>query len=655
MSTKHITKSHTVRQLYRHPVGRDIIDKLLLQTGLPRRLVHTVAWMRLAWLESLVAPITGPGMVDVILDLVNSEHDRPLNGRAPHPTPWWREAVFYQVYPRSFADSSGSGVGDIRGIIGKLDYLKDLGVDCVWLSPIFKSPNEDMGYDVSDYRDINEEMGTLDDVDELIAACHDRGMRLILDLVVNHTSAEHAWFQKAVADPTGRYGGYYFMVEGDPDTPPNNWTSFFSGSAWSWVPEAERWVLHLFADGQVDLNWDNQDVRDEVADIVRYWMQRGVDGFRLDVINYISKEPGLPDGHPFIGRLLEFVGVEHYFYGPRLHEFLRGLRRDGFTRREQPVSTPRRRRADGTLDEPLPPDMIGVMVGETPGIGMELGRLLSGYGRGELDLIFNFDVLDNPGHVRWDTYRYHLYYLKRFYRVYHSHLSPNDWIAVFLDNHDNPRMLSKFGMGLEKDPSVRTAIGKMLATIQLTMRGTPFLFQGQELAAINQSFTGVDQLRDVESINRHDALLGRGMTPEASWGQILAGSRDHSRVPMRWTPQGGFTEGTAWLVGTDREPGFSAEEQVSDPHSVYAWHKELIQLRRRHRALTIGSLTWVHPHHKFYFAFYRKLAGEVFLIECNTSSKQRKRPHVGGRIVPVMGGPRGAVMEPWEATVSRVH
>ena len=655
MARKLLTKRSTVASLYRHPVGRDIIDKLFLQTGLPRRLIYTLGAVQLGWLEKASARITGGGMVDMVLGLVNSERDRPLKGRAPDPTPWWHEAVIYQVYPRSFADSNGDGVGDIQGIIGKLGYLADLGVDCVWLSPIFASPNVDMGYDVSDYRDIMAEMGTLDDVDELIRGCHDRGMRLILDLVVNHTSDQHEWFQKAIEDPEGPYGEYYFMVEGDPDTPPNNWTSFFSGSAWGWNEKAKRWVLHLFADGQMDLNWESEKVRDEVADMVSWWLKRGINGFRLDVINYISKRPGLPDGHPFIGKLLEFVGVEHYFYGPRLHEFLRGLRRDGFTRREAPASTPRKRLRDGTLGEPEAPDMTGLMVGETPGIGMELGRLLSGYGRGELDLIFNFDVLDNPGHVRWDLYDYQLWYLKRFYRAYDKHLSPNDWIAVFLDNHDNPRMLSKFAHGKEADPAVRTAIGKMLATIQLTMRGTPFLFQGQELAAINHAFEDVEDLRDVESINRHATLVTNGMDPAEAWKQILAGSRDHARVPMRWNPQGGFSESTAWLCGTDTAEGFSAEEQVADPDSVYNWHKDLIALRRRHRALTIGSLSWVHKRNRFYFAYLRKLGGETFLIECNTSDKRRRRPKVSGRIVPVMGGPRGDWMEPWEATVSRVY
>lgn len=650
-----LTKRSTVFDLYRTPVGRDIIDKLFLQTGLPRRLIYALSWLPLWVIDKLVTPLSGPGLVDMILELVNSEPDEPLRGNVPEPRPWWREAVFYQVYPRSFADSDGDGVGDLRGIIGKLDYLEHLGVDCLWLSPIFASPNVDMGYDVSDYRAIMTEMGTMADVEELIDACHQRGMRIILDLVVNHTSDQHEWFKRAEADPDGPYGDFYIMADGTPDRPPNNWTSFFSGSAWGWNDAAKKWALHLFADGQMDLNWENSQVRDEVADIVSWWMRKGIDGFRLDVINYISKRPGLPDGHPFIGELLGFVGVEHYFYGPRLHEFLRGLRRDGFTRRAAPRSTPRRRLPDGTLGEPMPPDMVGLMVGETPGIGMELGRMLSGYGRGELDLIFNFDVLDNPGHTRWDTYEYQLWYLKHFFRAYDRHTSPNDWIAVFFDNHDNPRMLSKFGGGSETDPAVRTAIGKMLATIQLTLRGTPFLYQGQELAATNQAFADVTQLRDVESINRYAERLDSGVAPVDAWREILAGSRDHSRVPMRWTPQGGFSAGTPWLEGTDTTPGFSAEEQIADPESVYTWHRALISLRRRYRALTMGDLRWVHRRKKFYFAYERTLGAQRFLIECNTSSRPRPRPKVRGTIVPVLGGPRRPVMRPWEATVSRVY
>lgn len=630
----HLTRSSTLGALYRTPVGRDVVDKLLLQTGLPRAVLRPVAALPLSFVDRVTRRFTGPGLVDTLIDLVNSEPDQPLVGPAPDPTPWWREAVFYQVYPRSFADSDGDGVGDLRGIIGKLDYLAELGVDCLWLSPVFDSPNEDMGYDVRDYRAIMAEMGTLDDMDELIAGCHQRGMRIILDLVVNHTSHEHEWFQRALKDPDGQYGRYYFLREGSPDEPPNNWRSFFSGPAWRWFPEMERWGLKLFADGQLDLNWDNPDVRAEVADIVQWWLARGVDGFRMDVINYISKQQGLPDGHPFVGELLEFTGIEHYFYGPRLHRSLRELRRDGFT---LPGST-----------EPA------LMVGETPGIGRQLGRMLSGYGRGELDLIFNFDVLDNPGRVRWDAYHYDRDYLKDFYRSYQAALSPNDWIAVFFDNHDNPRMLSKFGGGAELDPATRIAIGKMLATIQLTMRGTPFLFQGQELAATNQAFADVAQLRDVESINRHAALLEEGLSPAEAWHQILTGTRDHARVPMRWRPDGGFSDGPAWLAGTDTQRGFSAEEQMADPDSVFSWHRNLIALRRRFRALTAGDLTWVHSRRKHYFAFERSLGAQRFLIECNTSDQPLRRPRTRGTVLPVLGERSDETMRPWEASVSRL-
>ena len=647
-----VTRRDRLSDLYRTPVGRDVIDKVLLQSGAPRALLRPLSWLRLSSLDWLASRLTGPGLIDAVLEVVNSEPDRPGDDPAPEPAPWWREAVFYQIYPRSFSDANGDGIGDLRGIIDRLDYLADLGVDCVWLSPIFDSPNEDMGYDVRDYREVMAEMGTMADLEELISCCHERGMRIILDLVVNHSSDQHEWFRRAVSDPDGPYGQYYFFEEGQPDTPPNNWTSFFSGPAWRWVPEARRWVLHLFADGQVDLRWDNPAVRAEVAEIVAWWMRKGIDGFRLDVINYISKRAGLPDGHPFVGQLMEFTGVEHYFYGPRLHEFLRGLRRDGFTRSLPPASTPRRRLPDGALGDPLPPDQVGVMVGETPGIGVELGRLLSGSGRGELDLVFNFDVLDTPGHVRWDDYRFDPDYLKNHYRSYLERIGEADWISVFFDNHDNPRMLSKIAHGAERDPDVRIAVAKLLATIQLTMRGTPFLFQGQELGAINQQFTGIDQLRDVESINRYAELLASGSGQDEAWAEVLSGTRDHARVPMRWEPTGGFGAATAWLEGTDSAPGFSAAEQVGDRHSVLAWHRSLIDLRRRYPALTRGTLTWLHPEHRGYFAYQRELAGQRILIECNTSGQGLHRPGTPIATTPLLGARSPRTLAPWEATVS---
>ncbi|MEA5116542.1 MAG: alpha-glucosidase, partial [Propionicimonas sp.] len=622
-----LTPRNRVRELYATPLGRDIVDKILLQSGAPGSLVGLAGGLRLSTLERLTRRFTGPGLVDALLGLV-TQHTEPVPDGEPSQA-WWREAVFYQIYPRSFCDANGDGIGDLRGISSRLDYLAELGVDCLWLSPIFASPNEDMGYDISDYRAVMAEMGTLADVDELVAGCHQRGMRIILDLVVNHTSARHAWFQQAIADPDGRYGDYYFLREGAPDRPPNNWDSFFSGPAWRWIPEADRWALHLFAAHQMDLNWSNPAVRDEVADIVGWWLDRGVDGFRLDVINYISKPDGLPDGNPFVGRLMEFTGIEHYFYGPQLDEYLRELRRDGFTR---------------------PDGSVAVMVGETPGIGVEGARLLSNISRAELDLVFNFDVLDLPGRTRWHDYRYDLNYLKRFWLSWQQRLRPGDWIALFLDNHDNPRMLSKVGHGDERDPAVRTSIAKLLATLQLTMRGTPFLFQGQELAATNQSFAGLDELRDVESLNRYQELLVAGTAPEAAWAQIMAGARDHARVPIRWGDDQDFGP-TAWLPGRDDTPGFTAAEQQAEPDSVWHWCRQLIALRREHPALTRGSFRPVEPGRKDYLAYVRELAGEAWLIEANLSGRPRRRPRHGLVAEPVLGRPAGPTLGPWETIV----
>ncbi|MGC4153574.1 MAG: alpha-glucosidase [Propionicimonas sp.] len=620
-----------VRDLYDTPLGRDIVDKILLQSGVSPAVLRVSGGLRLSTLGRLAQRFTGPGLMDALLGLVNA-HAEPAPDGEPADA-WWREAVFYQVYPRSFCDSDGDGIGDLRGIISRLDYLAELGVDCLWLSPIFASPNQDMGYDISDYRDVMAEMGTLADVDELIEGCHRRGMRIILDLVVNHTSAEHAWFQQAVADPEGPYGDYYILREGSPDQPPNNWDSFFSGPAWRWIPEAGRWALHLFADHQMDLNWSNPALRSEVADIVRWWLDRGVDGFRLDVINYISKADGLPDGNRFVGELMEFTGVEHYFYGPRLDEHLRELRREGFTR---------------------PDGSVAVMVGETPGIGIEGARLLSNTSRGEMDLVFNFDVLDLPGRTRWHDYRYDLNYLKRFWLGWQARLRPGDWIALFLDNHDNPRMLSKVGHGAEQDPSVRTAIAKLLATLQLTMRGTPFLFQGQELAAVNQSFTGLDDLRDVESLNRYRDLVDAGTPPDAAWSEVLAGSRDHARVPMRWGDDAGFGP-NPWLPGRDDIPGFTAAEQRADPESVWHWYRRLIALRREHPALTRGSFRPVGSSRRSYLGFVRELDGESWLIEANLSGRPLRRPRHGLIAEPALGRGSGPIMQPWESTLGRIR
>lgn len=628
MSSAPFSRNTKLREILQHPLGSDVVDKIMLYTAAPSWLPSLLGGLRLGAIDRLATPLGGKGLVDALIQMCNDIDTTPSHV-GPDEHPWWRSAVFYQIYPRSFSDANGDGIGDIRGIIQRLDYLNDLGVDCLWLSPIFASPNRDMGYDVSDYRAIMSEMGTLADVDELIEACHARGMRIIADLVVNHTSSDHAWFQQALEDPNGPYGDYYFFVDGEPDVPPNNWQSFFSGSAWRWVPERQQWVLHLFDEHQVDLNWDNPAVRDEVADIVRWWLDRGLDGFRMDVINYISKRDGFPNGHPLVSDLLEFAGIEHYLYGKHLDEYLAGLRRDGFTR---------------------PDGSTAVMIGETPGVGIQTGRLLSGWARNELDLVFNFDVLETPGHMRWDDYVYDLNYLARFWSDYNARIGEGDWVSLFVENHDNPRIVSKICPEAEHQPQLRARIAKLVATMQLTMRGTPFIFQGQELGKVNEPFTAPSDLRDVESLNRYSAQINKGREREDVWREIVAGSRDHARTPMRWSET--QDDSNAWLPGHEREQGFSAEAQRNDPDSVWQHYRTLLSLRKEHAALATGRLEVLH-HAKDVFSYVRRDDESSWLIELNLGPKRRRRPKMQGLIQPVIGT-RDAVMEPWSATVSRL-
>ncbi|VEJ57466.1 alpha-glucosidase [Arachnia propionica] len=630
-------RNATVAEVYAHPLGRDIIDKMLLQTGRSAAWVRNplVSRLRLRQLDKFLGRMFGPGFVDTLVDLLADCPESPPRLDGPIAATWWKRAVFYQIYPRSFADSNGDGIGDLPGILAKLPYLDDLGIDCLWLSPIFTSPNKDMGYDIADYRSVMADMGTIDDLRRLIAACHERGMRIILDLVANHTSDEHPWFKDALADPEGVHGDYYFLRDGDPETPPNNWTSFFSGPAWRRI--GEKWALHLFAPEQPDLNWDNPAVRREVADIVRFWLAEGVDGFRLDVINYISKRDGLPDGNATVGQVMGFTGVEHYFHGPRLHDHLAQLRREAFTRKGVEPG----HEAPGADARPI-------MIGETPGAGVEVARLLTSSQRDELDLIFSFDHLETPGHVRWDEYAYDLNFLKHYYIDYQSRLGSDDWMSLFFENHDNPRMISK----VNPDPRFRDQLGKALATILLTMRGTPFIFQGQEIGAVNQDFPDESALRDVESLNLL-ATEGPG-----AWGKIMAGSRDHARVPMRWDrdEHWGFTRGTPWIKAFDDSVGYSVAAQEHNPDSVLRYYRRLIWLRRSNPTLSLGSIRFIDADVKDYFAWFREHNGERWFIEVNLSGHPLRRRHRERNLEIIAGTAkdRSGPMEPYEALVCQV-
>ena len=632
-----LDRNATVAEIYAHPLGRDIIDKMLLQTGRSATWVRNplVSRLRLRQLDRLLGRMFGPGFVDTLVDLLADCPESPPRLDGPIAATWWKRAVFYQIYPRSFADSNGDGIGDLPGILAKLPYLDDLGIDCLWLSPIFTSPNKDMGYDIADYRCVMDEMGTIDDLRRLIAACHERGMRIILDLVVNHTSDEHPWFKDAIADPEGAHGDYYFLRDGDPETPPNNWTSFFSGPAWRRI--GDKWVLHLFTPEQPDLNWDNPAVRREVVDVVQFWLAEGIDGFRLDVINYISKRDGLPDGNATVGQVMGFTGVEHYFHGPHLHDHLAQLRREAFTRTEVEPG----HEAPGA-------DALPIMIGETPGAGVEVARLLTSSQRGELDLVFSFDHLETPGHVRWDEYAYDLNFLKHYYIDYQSRLGSDDWMSLFLENHDNPRMISK----VNPDPRFRDQLGKALATILLTMRGTPFIFQGQEIGAINQDFPDESALRDVESLN---LLAAEG---PGAWGKIMAGSRDHARVPMRWDrdEHWGFTRGIPWIKAFDDSVGYSVAAQEHNPDSVLRYYRRLIWLRRSNPTLSLGSIRFIDADVKDYFAWFREHNGERWFIEVNLSGHPLRRRHRERNLEIVAGTAkdRSGPMEPYEALVCQV-
>lgn len=600
-----LSKKSKVKDIYANPIGHDILSKLLLQTNKKERLITNaiVGNLRLKTIARLTRKTIGEDFYDALLDLLNSEEDVPEEPTSDITKAWWKEAVFYQIYPRSFQDSNGDGVGDIQGIISRLDYLKGLGIDAIWLSPIYDSPNDDNGYDIRDYYSIMKEFGTMEDFDQMLYEIHRRGMKLIMDLVVNHTSDEHPWFRAAIKDTSSKYHDYYLFQKSKNEQPPNNWTSFFSGSTWNYYEKNEEWGLHLFSKKQMDLNWENEEVRKEIHTMIRWWLEKGVDGFRLDVINYISKKSGLPDGDEQIGKLIGYYGIEHYFYGPKLHQYLKELRREAF--------------------EPY----HAFTVGETPGIGMQMSKLLTGEKRKELDMVFSFDHLETPGHVRFDEYCYDLNYLKDYMCYWMEHYGNQCWMSLFYENHDNPRMVSK----VNPDPVYRETLAKLLAMIQLTLKGTPFLFEGQEIGAVNKKFTSINEIRDVESINLYQELVPSKGEEEA-FRIILSGSRDHARTPMQWNDKknAGFTEGTPWISPNDDYLEWNVEKQLHQENSILNFYRNLIRLRKENNTLIYGEFIPINRKKKNLFAYLRKEGPEEFYVECNLGIDSMKKTRMKG-------------------------
>ncbi|MGD9560313.1 MAG: alpha-glucosidase [Oscillospiraceae bacterium] len=600
-----ITMKSTLRDVYRNPVGKDIIDMLLRGAGKSARLLDNplVGGMRLSALERLVGN-KAPGLAEAIVHLLSGKDDAAPPSPAAIAHTWWKEAVVYQIYPRSFQDSNGDGIGDLAGIRSRIPYLKELGVDVVWLSPIYDSPNDDMGYDIRNYKKIMKEFGNMASFNALLAELHKNDIKLMMDLVVNHTSDEHAWFKKALADPASPEKDYYIWANGKGDKEPNNWTSFFSGSAWNHYDETGEWALHLFSQKQMDLNWDNPALRAEIYEMINWWLAKGVDGFRMDVISLISKD-SLADGNEAIGKAIGITGIEHYFYGPRLHTYLREMRSESF----------------GNFDT--------FTVGETPGMGLEMSRLLTAEGRDELDLVFNFDQLENPGKSRMFEYEYDLRYLKPYFLKWQQEYGNNCWPSLFFENHDNPRMVSK----VNPDPAYRVVIAKLLAILQLTLKGTPFIYQGQELGMTNSRFSSPDDLRDVEALNRYrqlkqDYAEAGDEGAQIAFETVAWGTRDHARTPMQWdaTENAGFSTAAPWLGVNPNFPAINAKTEMENPDSVFHFFKTLIAQRHQHSALVYGEFRPVFLRDKNTLCYFRLGAGEKFYVEVNLTGADQKRP-----------------------------
>ncbi|WP_336852529.1 alpha-glucosidase [Sinomonas albida] len=565
-----------------------------------------------------------------------SESESVIDAEASQP--WFRSAVVYQVYPRSFADSNGDGIGDIPGIIGKLDYLKRLGVDVVWLSPVYRSPHDDNGYDISDYRDVDPVFGSLTDLDELIAGLHERGMKLVMDLVVNHTSDEHPWFEESRSSKLSPKRDWYWWRPARPGhepgtrgAEPTNWGSFFSGPAWEYDEATGEYYLHLFSRKQPDLNWENPEVREAVYAMMNWWLDRGVDGFRMDVINFISKDLALPDGPVAAGRLYG-DGAASFMCGPRIHEFLHEMNQAVFAGR------------DGAL----------LTVGEMPGVTVHDAALFTDPARAEVDMVFQFEHvgLDHAG-SKWAPKPLRLTDLKASLGRWQEGLAEHGWNSLYWGNHDQPRIVSRFG----DDGDYRELSAKMLGGVLHFHRGTPYIYQGEELGMTNMSFAAIDEYRDIEVLNHYREAIGaRGEDPAVVLSAMALLNRDNARTPVQWTAgeQAGFTTGTPWIAVNPNAAQINAEEQLGREDSVFNFYRRLVELRHSLPVIAHGDFTMLLPDDEAVYAYTRTYAGTELLVLGNFTADEHP-VDVGdpswGSAECILGNypdPRGRTLRPWE-------
>lgn len=528
---------------------------------------------------------------------------------------WWKNAVIYQVYPKSFQDSNGDGIGDIKGIISRLDYLRTLGIDAIWLSPVYRSPQDDNGYDISDYQDIDPMFGSLVDMEELIAEAGKRNIKIIMDMVLNHSSDEHRWFVEAKKGKDNPYHDYYVWRDGKEGVPPNDMTSAFGGSAWEWVPQLGQYYLHQFSVKQPDLNWDNPKLRKELYDMILWWMDKGVGGFRFDVIDLIAKEPD---------RKITSNGT-------RLHEYIREMTANTLSK--------------GNL----------LTVGEAWSATPETAKLYSNPDGSEVSMVFQFEhiMLDQePGKDKWDMIPLSLPALKRCYEKWQNTLFDKGWNSLFLDNHDLPRIVSRLG----NDGKYRVESAKMLATMLHGMQGTPYIYQGEELGMTNVQFPDISDYEDIETLNVYKERIAAGYPKEAVMKSIYARSRDNARTPMQWNDgrNAGFTDGTPWFALNPNYTVINAENALEDKNSVFYYYQKLISLRKEYQVFLDGSFTLLLPEDEKIFAYVRKNEDSELLVCVNFTDEELSLPeackwHDGELLVHNYDGELGSELRPYEA------
>lgn len=511
---------------------------------------------------------------------------------------WWKESVVYQIYPRSFCDSNGDGIGDLQGIAGKLEYLMELGIDVIWLSPVYQSPNDDNGYDISDYRAIMEEFGTMDDFGRMLDRAHHLGIKIMMDLVVNHTSDEHAWFIESRKSKDNPYRDYYIWRDGKDGTEPNNWGSCFGGSAWKYDETSDQYYLHLFSPKQPDLNWDNPQVRREVFDMMNWWCEKGIDGFRMDVISLISKVPGLPDGETGKSGYGDFG--PYCANGPHVHEYLQEMNHEVLSRYDL------------------------ITVGECSGVTVDEAKRYASSSGKELNMVFQFEHMDLDGgeSFKWNHKKINLTDLKQTMSRWQTELEGKAWNSLYWCNHDQPRFLSRMG---NDSPKYREVSAKMLATCLHMMQGTPYIYQGEELGMTNYPFTSLDEFRDIESINAYHELTEKGiLSPEDMFDYISYKGRDNARTPMQWddSENAGFTTGTPWIPVNPNYREVNAKEQMNRESSVFHYYKKLIALRKQYEIIVYGSYELLLPDSEEIYAYTRTLEDEKLLVICNFTENE---------------------------------